>query len=492
MKRKILNIAAVLLFAGSLQAQQLDSYITDIFNFSSLGLDGTASYVGRAGAIGALGGDFTAGSYNPAGLGLFYSSQISITPSVNWASNNNTYMGLNGTSDRTTFNLSDLAVLLAIPTNKSDDWQVWQFGIGFNKLKNFNNKIYAEGDWTRTSIVDSWVNAANVNPSALDNFSTALAYDTWLIDTVIGSGGNTLFNNFAGHTNQLYQTEQITESGWLNEMTFSLSGNYNDRFYIGGTIGIPFLSYRNTEIYRETATTDEYFDYTSYRDMTGAGVNMKIGAIYRPAEFLRIGFAFHTPTWYSIEEVYASSILNSTSTHEYYSESGEVADEFWFRSPLKLIGSLALTFGNMNSPVAGSIDFDYEFTNYGGMAFTTANEGLTNDLYYETWKNNLNQTIEANYRAAHTFRIGGTLNIKKFAVRAGFAHNTNPYKEATELDASSTMYSAGLGYQNKHYFIDFAYARVMQKDKFTLIDPNEVLSVNRDNNIFVLTMGLKF
>lgn len=489
MKRKILNIAAVLLFAGSLQAQQLDSYITDIFNFSQLGLDGTASYVGRAGAIGALGGDFTAGSYNPAGLGLFYSSQISFSPSVNWVSDKNSYMGLNEKSNYVRFNLSDMAVLLAVPV-KSEGWRAWQFGIGFNKLKNFNNRIYAEGDWTTTSIVDSWVADADADPDRLDPFGTAMAYDTWVIDTL--AGGRTFFNNFAGHTNQLYQTEQITESGWENEMTISFSGNYSDKLYLGATIGVPFLSYHRTEIYRETAgITDEYFDYTSDRDMSGTGINLKLGAIYRPIENLRIGFAFHTPTLYDMDEVYANSLYNCTNTRTYYTESVEGASTFYFRTPLKLIGSVAVTLGNMSSPVAGSLDFDYEFTNYDGMAFRNGDDYET-DLYYESWKNSLNRTISHTYQPAHTFRLGGTLNIKKFALRAGWAYTTNPYQEGTGLDASSNMFSAGVGYQNEIVFIDFAYANISQKDEFTLVDPTEVLSVSRMNNLFVLTFGLKF
>ena len=71
MKRRFLIVAAALLMSAGVNAQeeiQLDSPVLDGFNFSNLGLNGTASYVGRAGAIGALGGDFTAASYNPAGL----------------------------------------------------------------------------------------------------------------------------------------------------------------------------------------------------------------------------------------------------------------------------------------------------------------------------------------------------------------------------------------------------------------------------------------
>ena len=44
-----------------------------------MGLNGSSNYISRAGAIGALGGDLTAASYNPAGLGLFNSNELSMS-----------------------------------------------------------------------------------------------------------------------------------------------------------------------------------------------------------------------------------------------------------------------------------------------------------------------------------------------------------------------------------------------------------------------------
>lgn len=61
MRKILLSIVVVAGFSG-LHAQ----YATEALKYSQTDLLGTAAYVGRAGAIGALGADFTAASYNPA------------------------------------------------------------------------------------------------------------------------------------------------------------------------------------------------------------------------------------------------------------------------------------------------------------------------------------------------------------------------------------------------------------------------------------------
>lgn len=59
--------------------------MTDALRLSQYGLNGTSNYISRAGAIGALGGDLTAASYNPAGLGIYTSSEFSLSSGLNWS-----------------------------------------------------------------------------------------------------------------------------------------------------------------------------------------------------------------------------------------------------------------------------------------------------------------------------------------------------------------------------------------------------------------------
>ena len=97
------------------------------------------------------------------------------------------------------------------------------------------------------------------------------------------------------------------------------------------------------------------------------------------------------------------------------------------------------------------------------------------------------------YRAAHTFRVGGTLNIMKLSLRAGVLYSTDPYKEEFNKDASSMALACGIGYQTRTWFVDLAYAHTEQKDDMAFTaNPTDMVTLTNYKNVFVLTLGMKF
>ncbi len=71
--KKILIISALILTAASTALSQTSA---DALRYSRIDIGGTARYMGLSGAFGALGADFTTASTNPAGLGLYKSSEF--------------------------------------------------------------------------------------------------------------------------------------------------------------------------------------------------------------------------------------------------------------------------------------------------------------------------------------------------------------------------------------------------------------------------------
>ncbi len=495
MKRRFLIVAAALLMSAGVNAQEeisLDSPVLDGFNFSNLGLNGTASYVGRAGAIGALGGDFTAASYNPAGLGFFYSSRISFTPMLEYAPTQSNYMGYKTNAARTTFKVGSFELLLAVPTGSASEsgWHSFQFGIGMNRLKSFNGRSYVRGGVVDNSLLDAWCDDANYN--GLETFTSQQAYNAYLLDTL--AGGYRFFNNFSGYENGQTQERHFTTRGGISEIPISFSGNYGDKLYVGATIGIPILSYKSTSIYRETAENAGYsYDYTEEYEVSGSGINFKFGAIYRPVEMLRIGLAIHTPTIYEIKDLYYTSIYNSENGIR--SSSVESEGGYNFCTPMKLIASVAASFGNQSSSVAGSIDVDYEYSNYSGMTFTSSQMEYST-IEYDNWRNQMNLQIDNAFRGGHTLRAGAQLNVRHWALRGGLAYFSNPYKEfenAEFKNAEALSLACGFGYQTKYFFWDFAYAHTTSKDMdaFAVYD-SEMIHYTNYRNVFTTTIGFKF
>jgi hypothetical protein len=140
MKRTLAIITALFLGITSLLAQNE----IDALRYSRLMPSGTARYMATGGAFGALGADFTTLSHNPAGIGVFKSSEISVTPSLFEGRSQSTYFNEGGEDNRFNFNLGNAGiVMVSTPGPKSGDagWKNFQFGFGVNRLANFHNRI---------------------------------------------------------------------------------------------------------------------------------------------------------------------------------------------------------------------------------------------------------------------------------------------------------------------------------------------------------------
>lgn len=488
MRKILLSIVAMLSIYG-LKAQ----YASEALNYSQTDLLGSAAFVGRGGAIGALGADFTAASYNPAGLGLFYSSQIVMTPSWEWNIADANYMGNSTREQRGVFAFTNANYLFAFKTNNLEGWKAFQFGVGVNKLRSFNNRSYIEGNPVNSSLLNVWTEDANYYGN-YDQFTSLLAITCGLMD--YDSVSNTFSDIFDGRTQDLIQSRYFVESGGISEMAVSFSGNYEDKLYLGATMGVPYLSYRSSMLYSEvpqtvdTAIGLKEFDFIESKNIDGGGINLKLGAIYRPIDNIRLGVAFHTPTYYEINESYyttvKSSVLASSSSN--IERNSEVSSygvyAYNFSTPLKLLANAAVTFGDMSSKMAGSLSFDYEFTNYRSMHFSGGDPDYMRQV---------NNEIKDTYKASHTFRVGGTLNVKKLSLRAGAVYSTDPYKEELDMDASKMSLACGIGYQTRQWFVDLAFAHTEQKDKlYFTANPDSPIEMTDYRNVLVLTLGMKF
>ncbi len=481
--RTILTIACMLLIPTGIWAQN----DRDAFRYSFLSPTGSARYTSLAGSMGAFGADFSTASSNPAALGTYNKSELSFSPSLYFG---NTAMEYNGEAFKDfkgNFNFGNIGMVLTIP-NSNGDWKAVQFSTGVNRLANFNQYTYATGSNDRaTSIADQFALMANRSGFSMDengdyqggSMLGYAAYQLYLIDR----GSNA---QYIGHTSSLdlLQEKSNHNKGSMNEYVLSLSGNYDDVLYIGGTLGIPFFNYVESSTYMETnqQKSEDGFSslqYGNYLHSEGVGINFKFGMLYQPFHFLRVGFALHTPTFYSVDENYDSHLYavgDSIGGKDYITSNGEY--EYRLTTPYRVLGNAAFFFGNY-----GFINVDYEFADYGFMRMRADDYSFRKE----------NMDIQNIYRGTHTIRIGGEINLSPMAVRAGFAHTTNPYVAETERDGSMNVFSAGLGWRGQFNYIDFAYMFQQTKDRdvFYAASPYYYENTISKHN-FVLTFGWKF
>ena len=220
-------VSTLLIVSSSLFAQGE----VDALRFSREGLYGTARAMSMGGAFGALGGDQSALAINPAGIGVYRSSEVVGTFNL---SNNQSVVG-DQTANKTRFNMDNLGFVGYFPL-RNDMMPVVNFGFSYNKLQSFDRNVSAIGTAKGTMIDYIARNSAGNDPLYLemgDNLPdpfldmpwlTVLGYNSWLIDPVDDEGT---------------QYEPVTtEPGPINEIRLRERGyidNYD--FTVGTTIG---------------------------------------------------------------------------------------------------------------------------------------------------------------------------------------------------------------------------------------------------------------
>lgn len=517
-------LVALCVSGGHLMAQDE----ADALRYSRTTAGGTARTQAIGGAMGSLGGDYSAAHMNPAGLGFFRTNEFVITPGFYFKKNDNLYRGTATDQDKSGLQFANAGLVFGLPTNSNDSkWRNFSISLGFNKIANFNNKQYIKGNNYDHSYTEKFLeelinnNVTSVSAAA-SNFplGSSLAFNTYLIDTVANAnGGIGGYRSNVTPANGLLQQDQYEEKGGIDEFSLGFGGNYNDKLYIGVSLNVPSIRYERNRTYAEddltdgTAQNDPYFSYFELKDRLktdGVGFNAKLGLIYSPTSSVRLGAAFHTPTWYSLKDASTAQILVNTDTYdpdgsgvERFQYTTDLTDgypveyEYSLSTPWKALVSGSYIIGANSADVKkqhGFITADVEYVNYTSMKYKF-NKGSQSDRDYAKA---LNNSIDELYTSALNVRVGGELKFNTIAARAGFAYYGSPYEDSN-IDAANMKISGGLGYRNRGFFIDLTYIHTLAKDDyapFKLQEDGNVpvtpAKVDISGGNIVMSVGFKF
>jgi long-subunit fatty acid transport protein len=361
----------------------------------------------------------------------------------------------------------------------------WNFGFGYNKMNNFNKRIDIEGPNTGgSSLSDVFVINANGNSvSNLDQFNEGLAFDTFVIDSV-NNGQNSYFSNVPL---EVTQKKSIETSGGMGETVVSVAGNYNNKLYIGLTAGFPHINYWENTVYSETAIqTDTISGFRSFKMeqqvvTRGTGINVKLGLIYKIADWIRFGMAIHSPTQFSLHDDYVTTMTSNFSAENFSETSPNGYFYYSLITPPRVIGSLGFVIASR-----GLLCVDAEAVDYSYAKFSSSTESFSD----------VNNAINKKYAAVNNLRVGGEWKMtEEFTIRAGFAMYATPYRNGFNSDAGRYNYTAGLGYRKDNFFIDLASVMTQYKEDYYLYGPTSNLNPARNTfssmNVLV-TFGAKF
>jgi len=516
--RKIFFIMSSLVSYVTAQAQEPADALRYAWTIPS----GTARQQAVGGAMTSLGGDLSAVYVNPAGLGFYKTGDLVITPGFRFLNNKSTYFGRTEKKKRNDFSFGTTGVVLgsgskegsgavAIAINRSASFSSNILYRGINNQSSYSQKFLEE-------IRNNNVKDANIVASNYP-FGTSLAFNTYWIDTIAGgSSGNYQFQTRAPIATGLIQENLVKSRGGITELALAFAGNKRDKLFIGFTIGVPFVNFSRESVFTEadaTSNPNNKFDFASITEnltTNGAGVNLKLGFIYKPVEYVRLGFAVHTPTMFMLTDRYNASVTTNTESYqgEYFQNSGDFtggADaefKYWMFSPYRLMASASYVLREIEDvrKQRGFLTADIEYVNYKAASFSTDPEG-DDSQDTRNYLKSLNRAIDANYKGTFNFKAGGELKFTTIMARLGLAYYGNPYKvitgptlmPANSQKGSRFQLSGGLGYRNKGVFIDATYVHTMGKD-FHLpyrleSSPYNGASIKSTDGNIIVTLGFK-
>lgn len=568
MKRHIFTLTLLSASVGMGYAQSA----IGAYSASQPDLKGTARYMGMAGAFGALGGDLSAISQNPGGIGVYRSSDIGFTLDLDAQNSATTNEGSTYKLDQTKFLLNNIGAVLTLRMN-SEMCPNLNFGFTYNKGASFNRIYGGDIRTLRTSMSNyiagianaagvtegdvSWSGGINPYDPGYGYFVapwiTTLAYDNYVINPSTNPvTGETQWSGLwqdgmAGKNTTGSGSFLMQEMGGLNEFNIVLGGNVADKLYWGMNFQINNLDYRlNTfwgESLRNAYLLDEQarpivedadWGYNGAYKLSGTGFSYQLGFIFKPVQSFRLGFAFHTPTWYNLNEEFLGSMNYQSEFASYAADTNEGIpgyNSYGFRTPWKVLASAAGVIGNKLI-----LSVDYEWANYGKMHFSEANyyDGYY-DGWYDPWPWSMtrasyndylgwddpygpeNAQISTYYKSSNTLRVG--LEVKPtsfFSVRAGYSYVSSPVQKdvadnkvevltpnlfpSYRLDNSTNYVTAGLGFRYSHFYLDLAYVYKHIKSEYHAFTPDPYnpdipsprARLTLDNNQIVLSAGVRF
>ncbi|MBP6432106.1 MAG: hypothetical protein KA319_10085 [Ferruginibacter sp.] len=490
----------------------------DAMRYSFYPQSGTARNVAIGGAMGSLGGDINATFVNPAGLGFYRTKEFVITPAFALNNNKANFREMGSKNKINNFNLGTTGFVWA--QNNRYNKNSTAFSLAFTQTADFNNVVKYKGlnDFSSGAeqFLEEFANSGlSINEALNTNSSVAYgaapALYTYLIDTV-RIGGQLFTKAAPGYildaNEALQQAYEKTTKGGMYEVAVGFAKNNNDKWFFGGTVAMPIVNYKSKTVFTESDTsarTNNYFNNFVYTDdfkTTGIGLNGKLGVIYRPQEYIRLGLAIHTPTFMYLTDTRETNLstalenpigtFNTSSKTFTNNEAGK--SKYVQTTPFKAMLSASYVFREVENVKRqrAFITADVEYVHHKGSRFSSDNEEPTADE--KAYFKELNNVVKGYYKGNFNFRVGGELKFNTIMGRLGFAYYGNPYKEK-ELKANRMILSGGLGYRNKGVFFDLTYAHAFNKDvnfPYRLGDKANTYAIvkNQRGNI-VATLGFK-
>jgi hypothetical protein len=323
-----------------------------------------------------------------------------------------------------------------------------------------------------------------------------------LISPYTNNSGKIEWESTLNRDEKVTPSYTLEEKGNISEYSLGWSGNFSNRFFIGATLNIQSLDYMAESTYNEDF--EHGGGMTLYNTLltNGNGINLNVGAIVVPVDFIRIGLAVHSPTYYSVKTTNYSTLAFNTAVDGQL-QSPEFSTKYKLDTPLLI--NLSAAFIGTRSLISA----EYIYIDYKNMQLLNES-GDAKAYSYD------NSDINTMLNNARTIKIGGEYKVtNNLALRAGYANQSNITKtDATKWLGAATVrtdpefflhnrtdyFTMGLGYREAGWYADFACTNKLTDEKYYAFNSTEMYdtfkttpaSVKTSTIHFIATLGLRF
>jgi hypothetical protein len=501
MKKTVLIIIFGFTVFLGINSQNVD----DALRYSQLFYSGTARFNSMGGAFTALGGDLSSLTLNPAGIGVYRSFEITITPQLVYNNIKSTFNATGSSDLRYKFNLGQMGFVANLISNTNSTGLInLNVGYSYMRTNNFNQNIAISGISNNSSMADYWTVQSQGTYFRDLTGGAGIAYDAYVIDTITGSGGKyygSILSNYGENTNSTYGQlirRIIDNEGFTGEHAISIGGNYSNKFYFGATIGINTLHYTGHYQHIEDDINNvipdfQNFSYTDHLEASGTGYGLKLGAIIKPVEFLRIGLAFHTPVVYRIHEYFYDNITSAFDnlnpardriSYTYEESNSPLRYSYTLTTPLRALAGVAFQIEKL-----AILSVDYEYVDYRMAKFSNASDDYNYDIENKGIKDILKTA--SNIRLGAEFRVNNTIYL-----RGGYGYYGKAFKSGELNDnLSFNSISFGIGFRQQNFLLDLAFTSMSDSQRYLMYyDPGRLnpATLSTTKSIFTATLGYKF
>jgi len=447
------------LFPVLINGQGLD----DALRYSRQQTNGTARFNSMAGAFNALGGDLGANHLNPASVGVFKKSEMSLTLGLSDRIALSEYYGSKDRGEQARLNMNNMGIVFARELDHPG-WKMLNISLSYTRKNDFNELLRYSGNQNEHNFSDYLAGSAQgISPSQLSSgfyqFVEYPAYQTYVIDPIDTT--NWTYAGAIAPGENVNQRGDLIRRGRMSETMIGIGANHSDRFYFGAGVHITSINFTEEIRFQEepeTASDLVRYRYSNFLEARGTGFSFSGGVIIRLTDLIRWGASIQSPNYFVNDEAFRTSA--NSEFLDGFNPSFSTPEAFYrynINTPLRLNSGLAVVLGQN-----GIISAEYEYQDYRTTKFKEnriASSGY--DFAFE------NDEIQLAFRQTHSIRSGIEYRINLVSLRAGYAFYQNPVKQSfSGVDRNIHLISAGIGTRYKSWLFDFGYQYNFQNSQY--------------------------